>query len=56
MDRLDEVLARLERIDVAEDLITAEPVLQRFVQSSRVSRRIIASVADESRRHPVEQV
>ena len=51
LDRFDEVLTRLEGVNVAEDPITAEPVLERFVEPSRVSRRIVAPVTDERRRH-----
>ena len=45
------VEARLERVDIAEDLISAEATFERLVQPPGVPRSVVAPVADEGGGH-----
>lgn len=49
--RVDEVLARLKCIDVAEYRSVAQAALQCFGEASRVACRILPTIADENLRH-----
>jgi hypothetical protein len=49
-DGFDEILTRLQRVDVAKQL-PAEPPLERFVQTPGVSGGVVASEADERTGH-----
>ena len=46
-DRLDEVVAELDGVDVLEDLIRPEPLGEAVVEPARGVRRVLPAVADE---------
>ena len=51
VDRLDEVLPRLEGVDVPKDALGAHATLERFAETPGVARRVLTPVADEGAYH-----
>ena len=50
-DPLHEVVARIDRVDVLEDLVLAEPRTQAVEEPARRVGGLLASIADEDSRH-----
>jgi hypothetical protein len=44
---LDEIDARLDGVDVHEDLFVTKPTAQPVIEATRISRAVTAAVADE---------
>jgi len=51
LDRVDEVLAGVDGVDVAEDFALAEPPFERFAEAARIAGRVLAPIAEENPRH-----
>ena len=51
LDRLDEVLAGLDRIDVHEHEVTAQVSGEPIEQAARVRRAVLAPIVDEETGH-----
>ena len=50
-DRLDEVLPRLDRVDVEEDVARIERVAQSIEQTPGIRRAVVSAIADENSGH-----